>query len=92
MLYAQQLIEIAQSVAKLVTFRVMCGKGRPQYSGPKHQMNELNWNQTSSQPRSCDLTRIIRMSAQTIPKQAVDIVDLANSVDVQAIHIEDSLN
>ena len=43
-------------------------------------MNELNQNQTSSQPRSCNLTS--QNSAQTIPKQAVDIVDLANSFDI----------
>ena len=53
-------------------------------SGPvdhiNFQTNELNWNQTSSQPRSHDHSH--QNSAQTIPKQAVDIVDLANSVDV----------
>ena len=40
-------------------------------------MNELNWNQASSQ-RSHDHQN----SAQTVPKQAVGIVDMANSADV----------
>ena len=57
----------------------MCEKSstKSRSSGsPKHQMNELNWNQTNFQ-------RIHNQSsAQTIPKQAVDILDMANSVDV----------
>ena len=58
----------------------MYGKGRPQYSGPRCQnVNELNQNQTSS-PRSHDQNH--QNSAQTIPKQAVDVVDLASSVDL----------
>ena len=57
----------------------MCGKFPTKFrsSGPpKHQMNELNQNQTSSQ-RSCN-----QSTAQTILKQAVDIVDMANSVNI----------
>ena len=57
----------------------MCGKVPTKFrsSGPpKHQMNELNCKQISQ--RSHEHLN----STQTITKQAVDIVDMANSVDV----------
>ena len=58
----------------------MCGKfpttkfrsSRP----PKHQMNELNHNQTSQRSHNH------QSNVQTVPKQAVDIVYTANFVDI----------
>ena len=58
----------------------MCGKFPKSHSSgpPKCQMNELNQNQNVTSQRSHDYQN----SAQTIPKQAVDIVDMTNSVGI----------
>ena len=61
-------------------FAAMCGKfatTKFRSSAPhKHQMNELYHNRTSQTSHNC------QSNVQTVPKQAVDIVDMANSIGI----------
>ena len=70
----------AASPAEITILQIMCGKfpttkfrsSRP----PKCHMNELNQNQTSQ--RSHDH----QSNGQTVPRQAVNIVHMANCVNI----------